>query len=233
MQLADSLAIVAAVASVATLLVSLVLIARAWPRIRPEHLEEITRLIDESRDKQARTLKLDVETAIGPHLRDIRLELSRLREAVDRPLASDFPKVPAGVPVVGVAGPAEISEKPFVDQLIEGYNSLRLEDFRKRFIPRSAQFDNSQFSAHGAGSFWIVESPSGEAYALPRPRKITPIHHDNVGLRHVFAYTGYNPTGPEQSFCLDSPAVVCSDSDSRWSLRSPGRLRLNPEEPQQ
>jgi hypothetical protein len=124
-------------------------------------------------------------------------------------------------PVVTLISPAE-----FFQTMVDDYNFASQEEFRSRFSPRAAEFDGIRIlKPRDGGSFWIVRSTvDGSTFCVPRPRKITATLHENIGLKNLFQYAGYNPAGREQGFRLEAPAEIVDENDGSWVVRQMGRL---------
>ncbi len=226
-----------------------VMLIRVWPRVTSRDLMAVRREIIETLRSQPGVTTSPSFLALTAQMREIKVEISGLREAVQRSAAMtrSYSSPPPGTgrpsdaemhsvspeptALASTSGDVVSPERPFLQELVESYNSFPHDDFRRRFSPRPAQLaGKTQLVPHDAGSFWIVGAPTGESYCLPRPGKITPTLHENVGLRNLFLYDGYNPSGPERAFSLDQPARVIPSSDSAWTVGNLGRLRIKAEE---
>jgi hypothetical protein len=179
---------------------------------------------------------------IGTDLAELKASIEKLN--VSRSTAPAEPAVvaadPARGPVIELAARVAVegrsrldSDQSLVRNLIRTYNASN-DEFKAQFNPKAAQLVQGkqtpvQLAPHDAGSFCIVEL-LGRCYCVPRPRKITPILHENVGLGLLFRCDGYDPKGPDMNFCLEKPASLTADSDSGWSLREPGQIRVKSEE---
>lgn len=136
--------------------------------------------------------------------------------------------VAADTPAVAPGAPMQPPNR-FASELTQAYNRSP-DDFRTRFNAKTAQLQGKQLVPHDAGSFWIVESRDGDSFCVPRTRKITPIDHDNVGLKVLFSYDGYDPNGPDRDIYMEQPATVMASSGSGWTLRDRGCLRFSEQE---
>ena len=183
-------------------------------------LHETTVLINQRFDK----FFSELETEIA----GIRTQIERLGAQIVAPIPKlQAMAVAGGVEfVTGAASLPGTGLKPFVPEMVDSYNRSEA-DFRDRYAPRTAELqEGKQLAPHSAGSFWIVESPFSDYYCLPRPRRITPNFHENVGLKQLFRYDGYDPKGPERDFSVEQPATLLPGSGYGWSVIDRGVLQL-------
>lgn len=198
--------------------------------LSPGHVHGKAGILD---DRTLHRIEAAISENIGRFDREMQKELQMLERSIERlkeQIAGELPKiraltVTAGAENVAIkASPHPQPERTFLAELIQIYNRST-DDLRSRYNAKTAQLQGRRLVQHDAGSFWVVEAPEGEHFCIPRTRKMTPTDHENVGLKSLFTYDGYDPNGPDRDIYVEKPAKLLADS-AGWILGDRGVLRF-------